>query len=899
MSRTLMRTFALLALVWFAASCGVVHKFEQIGIGHGEKDTRAAVPAGSFVVELASPQQITAPFVVGEDPLLASGYALLLPEGAGSARKTGKAVFTLQTPTTGVYYVWAYVLWRDSCGNSFSVQIDDLPAYLVGQDALYNTWHWVKAGRYNLEENRTHKLVVQEREDGIAVGQFLFTPQERFVPSGPFRKDGSTRGIRRFADDFARSPGHGLEAWDLTSGHWEIAFSLDPNRIPNQYALVGQVAESDTPALALIKGPDWEGCRLEFSVFPEPGSCFGAVLERAAGDAESALQIEFFAGTDQGTIHVSSLAGRAVQHFRGLRASQWHRIGIDRWAWILRILVDDEPVFQQFDLEPRPGGIGLVVRRGSVFFDDLTVEEVPWQAEDGERFRLPWRTDEGALWYRVCTDSGTIRLKGRRGVIRTCLDDLPVQAVFLETSPEGEKMDFQVLPSVLKQNWGQANIRFFTTPVYGEKVASVGIGAGRQEVLLRRVAVAYGEPVPDFFRCGLYHFTTAQIEDPSDYLDFTEVEYKEIKSSPDAQKLIRRTKWLPLLGGGKAVWNPSSGTWFLREGVLVGRGPEALLRYWDRINFPLLIRTKVRQQTADAVVEVCLTAANELGLSVRLGGESQSDRPVTSNCIRLAGPSDDRWHELEVAVGNGIFSAALDRNPQQLLACERGFDSELWLKVARGTAEFDDIELLVPRSGQRERFYAFDRRETDWWREGGAWIDHGGIACMSGSTWISLVAPSGEGMLWNKRRFGPDVLLSFKIEENTEWFGWARYPTHVHYPFDNIRASLICEEKPEQGYTLEINARNRSATVLYRNGQQVAVVEQGKQFPIRYHGGHAPYSPRRNTIALAKQKNLIEAYVNGQRVLRFEDPNPLPVSRVGLGGYRTRVNFSEVVVRNL
>ena len=77
------------------------------------------------------------------------------------------------------------------------------------------------------------------------------------------------------------------------------------------------------------------------------------------------------------------------------------------------------------------------------------------------------------------------------------------------------------------------------------------------------------------------------------------------------------------------------------------------------------------------------------------------------------------------------------------------------------------------------------------------------------------------------------------------------------------------------------------------------MVRQDGQFPIQYHGGHAPYSPRRNTVTFVKRGGLIEAYVNGRRVLWFEDPDPLDISRVGFGGYQTRVNFAEVVVRDL
>ena len=196
-------------------------------------------------------------------------------------------------------------------------------------------------------------------------------------------------------------------------------------------------------------------------------------------------------------------------------------------------------------------------------------------------------------------------------------------------------------------------------------------------------------------------------------------------------------------------------------------------------------------------------------------------------------------------------------------------------------------------------FYAFDRRETDWWRTGEGWIDHGGVTCVLASSWITLAAPEGRGMLWNKRTFEPDVMVSFNVEENTEWFGWEKPVSHVHYPFDNIVVSLSPEQNAERGYRLELNSARRSATVLYRNGEEVARTVQATSFPMRYVGGHAPYTPRKNRITLAKRGGEILAIVNAREVLRFDDKEPLDVSRVGVGGYETRVNLSHVEVRDL
>ena len=88
-------------------------------------------------------------------------------------------------------------------------------------------------------------------------------------------------------------------------------------------------------------------------------------------------------------------------------------------------------------------------------------------------------------------------------------------------------------------------------------------------------------------------------------------------------------------------------------------------------------------------------------------------------------------------------------------------------------------------------------------------------------------------------------------------------------------------------------------TVLYRNGVEVAAVKQDGAFPIQYVGGHAPYQPRRNRICLVRQGDLLQAVVNGVAVLSYRDPQPLPTSVVAVGGYRTRFNVSNLLVREL
>ena len=195
--------------------------------------------------------------------------------------------------------------------------------------------------------------------------------------------------------------------------------------------------------------------------------------------------------------------------------------------------------------------------------------------------------------------------------------------------------------------------------------------------------------------------------------------------------------------------------------------------------------------------------------------------------------------------------------------------------------------------------YAFDRIETDWWREGQAWVDHGGFSCMVASSWISLIASTDRGILWNKDTFGQDVAVSFMVQENSEWYGWKKKPSHLHFPYDNICLLLSKERDFTKGYRLELNTRNRKATVLYRDNVEVATVAQDALFPIRYVGGHGPYEPRSNQVSVWKQGGKLTVVLNAKCILEYTDPSPLAIGRIGVGGYTTRANFAHIQVREL
>lgn len=155
--------------------------------------------AGNVVVEAEAARETEAPVCTvtnapagGDIEHSVSGGAFLsIPEDAGNPPKLNKgfASYQVEVPATGEYRLWARVKWEGECSNSFNVEIDGRPAFILGEDMTFGKWHWVKYPVSKLAkliklEKGTHTVVFRNREDGVALDQFLLAPDKRFVPVG-------------------------------------------------------------------------------------------------------------------------------------------------------------------------------------------------------------------------------------------------------------------------------------------------------------------------------------------------------------------------------------------------------------------------------------------------------------------------------------------------------------------------------------------------------------------------------------------------------------------------------------------------------------------------------------------------------------------------------------------
>jgi hypothetical protein len=548
-------------------------------------------------------------------------------------------------------------------------------------------------------------------------------------------------------------------------------------------------------------------------------------------------------------------------------------------------------------MNPAAGTVAFFVRSGAAVFDDAVAVEIPWQSEGGDTPGMPWLVDHGAQWDRIRGAQGG-GLAGRYGKIRTGIGGLPVRAVLIE---DNNSAVCHVNGAALVEKSGGVDGRLLDVAAVWGAADVVSIAPGSTgRAWIRRMAVAYGATAPEVYVDGPHHFTSQMIEDQSDYLDFTPEEYRQTVAPGDAGKLRREMRTFPVVGRRTdgSVWAIKDGRWLVNDGALIGTAP-GTLQYWRDTYVSMEMRARVSLAPPISTASVDFFAGMGAGLRAHLGPALGGVTASDTNVLALIFPADGVFHDVRVRVDGDRFEGAVDGTTPVLAKASRASNGAIQLAAISGNVRFDDIRFIVPRAGKGEFFYAFDRRETDWWREGGAWIDHGGIACVLASHWISLVAPAGRGVLWNKRTFAPDLLVATTIEENSEWFGWRASPSHIHHPYDNICILLASETSWDAGYRLEVNSRNHATTVLYRAGKEVLTVPQDETFPMRYQNRHQAYEPRRNQVTLMRAGALIRAFVNGVLVLTYDDPTPLRVTRVGLGGYDTHVNFSRVEIRQL
>ena len=180
--------WVVVSLILTAVGCGGDGSPDQTRSGTIQMSNARRIVVEAEDIEAGS---IELPMVLEHHPDASGGRCLSVPGGAGKpgygagAGKEvfGKAVYSVDIPSSGDYVFHGRAFWMNGCGNSFKLVIDQSRAQAFS-DQLYDKWHWVRGPTFELSAG-THHITILNREDGVKLDQFLLTTDTGYRPVGP------------------------------------------------------------------------------------------------------------------------------------------------------------------------------------------------------------------------------------------------------------------------------------------------------------------------------------------------------------------------------------------------------------------------------------------------------------------------------------------------------------------------------------------------------------------------------------------------------------------------------------------------------------------------------------------------------------------------------------------
>jgi len=284
----------------------------------------------------------------------------------------GEATYRFYIPQQGKYHIWAYCLWFDECANAIFAQIDDMDKAILGNDPLYNQWHWVRGFDIDLDKG-THSLLLSNHSDHIAVQTIFFTNSANVTPQG------STLVFADiFYDGFDGCDRGNFPDWDIVSGQWSV---MNPSTqvcyIEN--ALVGS---SDTEAFIIYQNNDWSNYSLDLAVKLQPTETAGGSTAVCFGVKDSTeyhqLNWKLNESLDAAIMKIAHVrAGRMklLNQFEiPWNVDKWHQIGVSLNEGRIIVTVDVCKAIETPVNYPITGGIGLQLKgKITACFDDIHV----------------------------------------------------------------------------------------------------------------------------------------------------------------------------------------------------------------------------------------------------------------------------------------------------------------------------------------------------------------------------------------------------------------------------------------------------------------------------------------------------------------------------------------------
>ena len=349
----------------------------------------------SVSVDLANPQTIVAPCevsIVGD----MGERGLRIPPKVGSGWKGkvgGEATYRFYAPQEGRYHIWVNALWFDKCTNAVFAQVDSLDKAVLGNDPVYQQWHWVRGFAVTLSKG-AHALTLSNHSDHISLQKIWFVNSSTAVPD-----DCSIIFSDVFYDGFDGCHIGNFASWEPVSGEWEVV-RPEAGSCYAENALVGRSQEE---AIILYEGDDWSGYSYRVAVR------FGVVSDSDAAaailfgvlDRHKYFQLAFRTPDENGEV-TWELSHHGDQATHLLATSHvawclddWHEVEVVLDGQTVHVIIDGQNQGETAVDGQISGGIGLcVLGQSTAVFDDIHVRTVT-DAGAPEVPKSWWRVDDG------------------------------------------------------------------------------------------------------------------------------------------------------------------------------------------------------------------------------------------------------------------------------------------------------------------------------------------------------------------------------------------------------------------------------------------------------------------------------------------------------------------------
>jgi hypothetical protein len=350
--------------------CGLVVAAAVYGlsaIGPAGANHRVLIPADS-------PVAVEPPFAV--DVLDADGArGIRIPPGTGRGwcnEAKGSATYVFHVPQDGRYVLWGYALWGEACTNAVYVQVDEQPKVVFGNDPVYGTWHWVRGVDYPLCRG-THRIVLSNHSDGIAIRQLLWLSDPGEDPSG-----NHVASYDIFYDGFDGCDGGNVAAWQCETGKWDIQ-QAEADTSGDRY-LAGT---SDGGATFAATGEDgWDDYSIALRMNVRKAGIAGVAFNWQGPHEYMALRWREGEASAAGApaielVRVCNGQATVLCSERALLSlGTWHDVELRATEGVLGIVVDGQ-VAARLPLEGSLQGRAalLVAEGGQAWFDDVHVRK--------------------------------------------------------------------------------------------------------------------------------------------------------------------------------------------------------------------------------------------------------------------------------------------------------------------------------------------------------------------------------------------------------------------------------------------------------------------------------------------------------------------------------------------